>query len=468
MSREGDGASRGGRNSYVDLLRGASIAAVVVGHWLLTAIAYKSGKFDGIDAIAYVSWGSWVTLGLQVVPVFFLVGGYANALSWSRRRAAGGSWTDWLRLRMRRLLGPTSTYLAVAAVAVAIGQVAGVDGGNLSQAAWALTFDLWFLAAYAVLLLLTPLLYDAHRRWGWRVPAAMGGAAVLIGAGVVEWRWHLVGWANYVLVWGTFHQLGFAWHDGAFTGRRLRAAALAVGSGAALGLLIGPGPYPVSMVGVPGARIQNPSPPSMALLAFGLTQAGIVLLAEPSLNRLLARSPTGRDVARRSAALAMPVYLWHMVPVVVVSVIAYPAGWFGQPPIGSGSWWVQRAVWIAVLSLVLAIVVALLAVAGRVRSRHAARPADASSAGAAAVRGAYAVQLLAGVVLVSAALGRLAVQGLAPDGHVDLATLAVFAAGSMLVSVRRSQPRRGTAAVSDEPGNGPAAMARREAVGGAR
>ena len=103
MSREAS-ASRADRNDYVDLLRGASIVAVVVGHWLLTAIQYRAGEFDGFDAITYVSWGSWVTLVLQVVPVFFLVGGYANALSWSRRRAAGGSWADWLRLRM-----PSST-----------------------------------------------------------------------------------------------------------------------------------------------------------------------------------------------------------------------------------------------------------------------------------------------------------------------------------------------------------------------
>ena len=47
---------------------------VVLGHWLLTGITYQGGHLSGLDALDCVSWGGWVTLLLQVMPVFFLVG----------------------------------------------------------------------------------------------------------------------------------------------------------------------------------------------------------------------------------------------------------------------------------------------------------------------------------------------------------------------------------------------------------
>lgn len=424
-------ASSGDRNNYVDLLRGASIVAVVVGHWLLTGIEYHAGEFTGLDALGFVSWGSWGTLVLQVVPVFFFVGGYANALSWARRSAAGSSWVDWLRLRMRRLLGPTSAYLAVVTFCVAVAELAGVSANNLYQAGWALAFQLWFLAAYAVLLVATPILYAAHRRWGAAVPLVMGAVAVLISAVVVQWRWHLIGWANYVLVWGVFHQLGFAWRDGAFTGRRGRSVGLTVGAAAALAGLIGLAGFPVSMVGVPGARIQNASPPSMALLMFGVTQCGIVLVAEPVVSRWLARHAAGRAVARRGAELSMPIYLWHMAPVVVVCVIGYPIGWLAQPPMGSGRWWGEHLIWIGVLVLGMVGVLAILTMSRSAWHRVTARLPRAESA--LALGRLAGLPVVVGVAVICAALGRLAVGGLAPDGHVDVPTLAAYAVGALLV-----------------------------------
>lgn len=424
-------ASGADRNDYVDLLRGASIVAVVVGHWLLTGIQYQAGEFTGVDALGFVSWGSWATLVLQVVPVFFFVGGYANALSWARRSAAGGSWVEWLERRMRRLLGPTSAYLGVVACCVAVAEVAGVSANNLYQAGWALAFQLWFLAAYAVLLVATPILHAAHRRWGPAVPVVMGAVAILVSAVVVQWRWHLIGWANYVLVWGVFHQLGFAWRDGAFTGRRGRAVALTVGAAAALAGLIGLAGFPVSMVGVPGAQIQNASPPSMALLMFGVTQCGIALLAETAVSRWLARHATGRATARRGAALSMPIYLWHMVPVVAVCVIGYPLGWLAQPPMGSGRWWGEHLIWIGGLVLGMVAVLAFLTMSRSAWRRATTRLPRGESARTAGWPASLPV--VVGVAVISAALCRLAVGGLAPAGHVDVPTLAAYAVGALLV-----------------------------------
>ncbi len=382
---------------------------------------------------------------LQVVPVFFLVGGYSNALSWSNYQRAGGQPLPWIRRRALRLLLPTSAYVVAIVLLVVICDASGVNRDELSQAAWALALHLWFLAVYLVLLLLTPALYRAHRRFGIAVPIAMAALAVVIDVGVIEAHWHLVGWTNYVLVWGTFHQLGFAWHEGFFTGRRSRPLVLTLGAVVALVGLIWWGPYPVSMIGVPGARIQNASPPSAALLAFGLTQVGVVLLAEPFVVRWFADRLRARAFVERANRLTMPVYLWHMVPLVIVSVVGYRSGWLAQPHIGSGAWWAQRIIWVGALAVVLAVVLAIvLLVVRSVGARSHQRPAR-PAVGAVTPRGSRSTStlllLVLGIGAAGVGLGRLAVQGFAPDGSLDLVSVGAFALGVLMVVGARSAER---------------------------
>ena len=85
-----------------------AIGGVVYGHWLLVSVTYQDGQLSGVDALNYVPWGRWVTWVFQVMPVFFLVGGYVNAQSWAAHHAAGETWTRWVRDRAMRLLYPTA------------------------------------------------------------------------------------------------------------------------------------------------------------------------------------------------------------------------------------------------------------------------------------------------------------------------------------------------------------------------
>src|SRR3712207_8362855 len=50
---------------------------------------------------------------VQVMPVVFLVGGYANAASWTSHRGRGGSGAAWVRARALRLLRPAAPFLTV-------------------------------------------------------------------------------------------------------------------------------------------------------------------------------------------------------------------------------------------------------------------------------------------------------------------------------------------------------------------
>lgn len=49
------------RNRYVDFLRGASIMAVVLGHWLMAAPYYEPGRPEMQHLLAVSPWSQWIT-----------------------------------------------------------------------------------------------------------------------------------------------------------------------------------------------------------------------------------------------------------------------------------------------------------------------------------------------------------------------------------------------------------------------
>ena len=438
------------RNRYADLLRVLAIGMVVLGHWLLTSIRYSGGRLSGIDAMSAIGWSGLGTLVFQVMPVFFVVGGYANALSWTRHQAEGATWADWVRHRAIRLLRPTTVYVAVVAAAAAAGRLAGANATELAQAGWGVALQLWFLPVYLLLIALTPALHAAHRRWGLAVPAAMLLAVAGVDAGLLGAGLSGLGYANYLLVWGSIHQWGFAWQDGTLTRRRWRPYGLAVAGAALLGGLLAWSPFPVNMVGTTGGGVNNTVPPSVALLAFAAVQTGLLLAAEPAVSRLLARAPRLWQGVTWLNDRVLTVYLWHMTPVVIVAVALYPTGVLAQPAIGSAGWWALRPAWIAALAVVLAPAAIWLARFERpLRRRPGAQPLRGQEAqplrgqeaqplrgealpparGPAALRAAL---VAVGVGAAGVALARIAILGFAPGGDVPAGTLAAYGCGVIL------------------------------------
>jgi Acyltransferase family len=406
------------RNRYADLLRVVALGAVVYGHWLLTDVTYHNRQLGGVDALGYVSWGRWGTWLFQVVPVFFLVGGYANARSWMAHREH--TWPWWIRRRAVRLLRPTTVYVVVAVLAVTGVRLAHiVSPAELAQAGWVVALQLWFLPVYLLLIALTPALLAAHRRWGLAVPTAMAVAAAAVDAAVLRAHLPVIGFANYLLVWGTIHQLGFAWQDGSLTRPRWRPYALAVFGALALAALLRWSPFPVDMIG-DGEHVTNTTPPSIALLAFAAVQAGVLLALEPAVSRLLARPGLWRTVTRLNNK-AMTVYLWHMAPVIIIAVAFYPTGVMPQPAIGTAAWWALRLGWFVLLTEVLVLVVVAFA--------WADRPSRPPPAGTGPPRFASTVILLAGLAAVGVGLARLAIAGFAPAGELPVPALVAYAAG---------------------------------------
>lgn len=426
--------ARPARNLAVDFYRVSGVILIVLGHWLAGSVTYHDGSFGRQNPLVDIPWTQWLTWPFQAVPVFFLVAGYAGALSWTHRRETDGvSRQIWLRHRLARVLGPTAVYVALVLVLVAVLDLGHLSATTLEYAGWAVAMHLWFLAVYLMVVSLTPIAVAAHRRWGLLAPAALAVGVVAVDALSIGAHVHNLGWVNYLLCWGTFYQLGIAWRGGLLGGRR--AAVLAACSAIALALLIGLGMYPVSMIGVPGQTIDNTTPPTAALLAFGCAQGGLAIALAPALNRVLRAGWVKRALAVGNNNV-MALYLWHMIPVVIVAIVAYPAGLLPQPPEGTGAWWLARLEWVAVLGLVTGVELVLLWSLRRVFA------APLPMLGTPLPERWGEVSMLAGAALAAVGLHFFAYGGFAPDGSFPWATAAVFAGGVLLVALRPTKARR--------------------------
>ena len=120
------------RDRYVDFLRAMAILTVVLGHWLAVVIVSANGM-TGDNALAHLPWARPLTWFLQVMPVFFLVGGYANAASMDLHRRRGGDGAGWLLGRTDRLLRPTSAFLGLLWACALVAGLAGTARNTMKR-----------------------------------------------------------------------------------------------------------------------------------------------------------------------------------------------------------------------------------------------------------------------------------------------------------------------------------------------
>ncbi len=341
------------RNRVVDFLRAAAIVVVVFGHWTIVAVSVSHGELFSAHALLdTASWTHPITWFAQVMPVFFFVGGYSNALSWRSARAKGLPYSSWLRARLRRLGLPLIPLLITWTIAASVALALGVPADTLRHASQVALIPTWFLAAYVLVVAVAPFCLVLWERFGMlsvAVGLALGGLVDLISISVGN---IYLGYPNYLLVWASVHQLGYAWLDGRLAGRARRLALFCVGL-AGLSLLVGFGPYPVSMIGLEGAAVNNSAPTRITMAFLGMAQIGLVLLAEDRLARWLQRPRVWYAVVVVNLRI-MSWYLWHLTAMVaVVGVSLLLLGGFGlhYEPM-SGAWWATRPVWLAVLATV--------------------------------------------------------------------------------------------------------------------
>ena len=408
------------RNRVVDLLRALSILVVVFGHWLMAAVTIENGELVAGHLLILADWTHPLTWFFQVMPLFFLVGGYANGLSWRSARRRDETYGEWLRARLRRLTLPVVPLLLFWTAGGWLGLRLGLDWEVLQLASQVALVPTWFLAAYVVIVTIAPLGLWIWERWGWW--SIIAGLALTglsdwlsISQGIVP-----VGFLNYIFVWGTVHQIGFAWLDGTLEETWKRALMAIAGLAGAL-LLVGLGPYPVAMVGLDTTEITNSYPPRMTLAFLGMFQSGLALVFEKPLERLTRRRGVWVFVVGVSARI-MTLYLWHLTAmVIVIGVSLGVGGWgLGIEPL-SAAWWLTRPIWFLVVGLVT---IGMVAVFGRFESpKEDLRPAPASWRPLLAVLG------------ICAGLGLLAAIGIADADGLNGLVLSLPIIGVILGGV---------------------------------
>jgi hypothetical protein len=228
-------------------------------------------------------------------------------------------------------------------------------------------------------------MYALHRRFGLVVPLVLVGLVALGDLGRLLGPAGLAG-GNYLFGWLAVHQLGFAWYDArspdAPRRRRLptsRRAGLALLAGGlvALVLLTIVGPYPVVMLNVPGERLDNAAPPSLALLAVATAQLGLILLLQAPARRWLRRTGPWQAVIAMNAVV-LTVFLWHLTAAVLLVGLLDALGALPTPPVGTATWWAWRVPWLLALAVVLT---ALVAVFGPIEARSRRHAPAAPSGG---------------------------------------------------------------------------------------
>ncbi|WP_149183254.1 acyltransferase [Streptomyces sp. TRM49041] len=346
------------RDRGVDGLRALALLAVPTGHWMLGGFTLDGERAihnaSPLSTFGGLAPASWV---LQMLGVFFLVGGYASVLSY-RRRAAGTG--EWLRGRIARLGRPVLGVTAVWAVLIAVGTAVGVPGDTLRTGATLVIQPLWFVGVYTVVTALTPCCVRAARVMGpWAAAPLLGSVAVVDLVRYGPYAEAMPSWLsvlNLLPGWLFAYQLGVSWGERRI-GRR-EAWVLFVGGAVLFAALLVVFHYPASMVGVPGEARTNSHPPSLLVLALAAVQSGAAILLRDRLGALLRRPALWAPVVVVNLS-AMTILCWHQTAMLAAAVPAsltagaVPGLTTAPETVG---WILARLAWLPLFAALLALI----------------------------------------------------------------------------------------------------------------
>ncbi len=347
------------RNRAVDFYRVLAMLAVAFGHWLaLVAVENAEGELEGGNALGFIPELGWATWLFQVMPLFFVVGGFSSAMSLDSHFKQDGRPQDWIAARLRRMMPPAVALAGTWLVLLAIGTAAG-QFAVITVAVHAAAIPLWFLANYTIDTALAPFVWPRFRERPGVVFGTIAGAFVFFEMLRIM-NVPVLPQVNWVLGWLTFQVMGMAWRDGLVpTGRRLVAVAAGFWV-ATLALVLSGGPWAISMVNAPGMENSPTNPPTLALMTFGTAYSLTAIAAAPKISQALAKRPKAWAAVVGANAVAMSVYLWHMTAAVVVTAAMYFTTGLPTHAVGSIDWWLFKIPTIIGSLVVLGPIVAIV------------------------------------------------------------------------------------------------------------
>jgi hypothetical protein len=192
-----------GRDRVVDLVRAGCLIVVVGLHAFMAGISVDDGRLSVSDATTGQPWFAALTWLVQIMPLFFLVGGFASITHWRRLRARGATPSEYVRARLERLARPAMITFGVIAAGFGLATLLGVPGDLLAQVGFRMGQPMWFLGVYLGVTALVPIMVRLHEAAPRRTLAVLAGGVVLVdvlrfGSGV-----EAVGFLNLVFVSAT-------------------------------------------------------------------------------------------------------------------------------------------------------------------------------------------------------------------------------------------------------------------------
>lgn len=397
------GSPAGVRDRSVDLLRAASLVLVVLLHAMMVGVSLTESGPVFSNALE-TDWFAPVSWFVQMMPLFFIAGGFTGYLSWRRARGRGQTASRFVASRLHRLMWPFAAAMSVIGAGLLALTAAGVPADIVATAGFRISQPLWFLGVFVLVQSLVPLLATAHARYPKRTLAVLIGGVVLSDGGRLLTGIDGIGFLGLATVWLLVQQLGFWLADGTIGALsvRKRIAMAAVTMAALLGVTLA-GPYSPDMY-------VNLNPPTAALALLGVVHVLLFSVAQPALRRLAGR-PRVSAAVDAIGSRAMTAYLWHMPVLVGLAGVLVLFAWTtgaGLPEPGSAEWWASRPVW-----LLAAFVAVGLTTWAAGRFEHRVQPAQSATGrnvaagavtGVASVAVVFVLGLSVPVALLSVAL----------------------------------------------------------------
>lgn len=333
------------RDLTLDVTRVFCVLLVVAIHLMMIGVGVDgSGAIVASRPLEAQPWFAYATWFGQIMPLFFVVGGFASLTAWRSSLRKNRTAADYIRSRVLRLARPALPLFVFYAVVITGVTVAGVAPELVATVFTGAGSPIWFLAAYTLCQTVVPLMARLHTRAPKSTMLVLLLGAVMVDTLRFSTEVELVGYLNFVFVWLFVQQVGFWYADGWFDRSRLQLVALAAISFATLFPLTAMGPYSVDM-------LTNLNPPTVPLMMLAVGQACVLRLLKPALSALM-QHKAPRAVVFVAGTRLMTIYLWHLPVIIALAGVSLLIPGAAVSP-GSPAWWLTRPLFYVVTLLVV-------------------------------------------------------------------------------------------------------------------
>lgn len=337
------------RDLTLDLARVFCVLLVVVIHLLFVGVGRDAaGDLVISRPLEEQPWFAGVTWAGQIMPLFFVVGGFASLTAWHSAVRRGRSAADYVRTRVLRLAQPSFPLFVFYVVVIGGATLLAIDPALVASVVEGAGSPLWFIAAYTLCQALVPVMARLHARAPRATVTVLLAGAILVdvaryGSGIPQ-----IGYLNLAFVWLLVQQIGFWYADGWFARRAWwQLVLLATACYLALVPLVFAGPYSADM-------LTNLNPPTVPLVLLGLAQACLLRLLRPALAWLMA-THAARAVVFLVGTRLMTIYLWHLPVIIVLAGVALLVPGASPEPASPAWWWSRILVYVLVLAVLFAL-----------------------------------------------------------------------------------------------------------------